>query len=213
MKITVKTHLFLIRIFDITFSCIALLLFLPLFILVSVAIKVSSRGPIMFKQKRVGKDLKIFTIYKFRTMFHDASRFVGDVSDTMTVEELKKVRLSFVTTDKSDLRVTKIGKILRKSSLDELPQLLNVLIGEMSFVGPRPDTPVQIIDYTADQWIKRHNYRPGITGLSQISGRSKITTEHRIHSDLEWVDNVSIFSYFKIIFITVFQVIAKRDSF
>ncbi len=213
MKITVRTHLFLIRILDITFSCIALLVFLPLFILVSVAIKVSSPGPIMFKQKRVGKDLKIFTIYKFRTMFHDASRFVGDVSDIMTVEELQKVRLSFVTTDKNDLRVTKIGKILRKSSLDELPQLLNVILGEMSIVGPRPDTPVQIIDYTADQWIKRHNYRPGITGLSQISGRSAITIEHRIHSDLEWVDNVSVFSYLKIIFITVFQVIVKRDSF
>jgi lipopolysaccharide/colanic/teichoic acid biosynthesis glycosyltransferase len=213
MKITVQTHLFLIRIFDITFSCIALILFLPLFIIVSLAIKVSSHGPIIFKQKRVGKDLKIFTIFKFRTMFHDTSRFVGDVSNTLTVEELKKERVSFVTTDKSDLRVTKIGRMLRKSSLDELPQLLNVLFGEMSFVGPRPDTPVQIVDYSADQWIKRHKYRPGITGLSQITGRSKITSEQRILSDLEWVDNVSIFCYFEIIFITVFQVIAKRGSF
>jgi lipopolysaccharide/colanic/teichoic acid biosynthesis glycosyltransferase len=198
---------------DIIFSSIALFLFFPLCILVSFAIKVSSRGPIIFKQKRVGKDLKIFTILKFRTMFHDANRFVGYISDTLTAEELKKERLNFVTTDKNDLRVTKIGKILRKSSLDELPQLLNVLLGEMSIVGPRPDTPVQIIDYTKDQWIKRHKYRPGISGLSQITGRSKITSEQRIHSDLEWVDNVSFFFYLKIIFITVFQVVAKKGSF
>lgn len=213
MKISLRTHLFLIRIFDTTVSFTALLLLFPFFFLVALAIKVSSRGPIIFEQKRVGKDLKIFTIYKFRTMFHDSTRFVGEISDTLTVKELKKLRHSFVTTDKNDLRVTKVGKILRKSSLDELPQLLNVLLGDMSFVGPRPDTPVQIIDYTADQWVKRHRNRPGLTGLSQITGRSKLTIEQRIHSDLKWIDNVSIFSYFKIIFITLFQVIVKRDSF
>jgi lipopolysaccharide/colanic/teichoic acid biosynthesis glycosyltransferase len=213
MKVTLKYHLLFIRIFDISFSFVALIFLLPLFILVSLLIKVSSFGPIFFKQKRVGKNLNIFTIYKFRTMSHDANRFVGEVSGSLNVEELKKARLSFITTDKNDLRITPVGRILRKSSLDELPQLINVLMGEMSFVGPRPDTPVQFVDYTPEQWILRHKYLPGITGLSQVYGRSNITSEKRIYFDLYWIENISIYVYFKIIFFTLFQVISRKGSF
>jgi lipopolysaccharide/colanic/teichoic acid biosynthesis glycosyltransferase len=213
MKITLKNHLLIIRILDILFSLVALILLLPLFIIVSLIVKVTSHGPIYFKQKRVGKNLNIFSIYKFRTMFHDVNRFVGDVSSSMDVEELKKARISFVTTDKNDFRITTVGKILRKSSLDELPQLINVLMGEMSIVGPRPDTPVQFLDYTTDQWILRHKYPPGITGLSQIYGRSNISLEKRIYFDLYWIENISVYIYFKIIFLTLFQVIKGKGSF
>lgn len=213
MKKIFSNHFFIISIFDKIFSGIALLLLFPLFFLISMAIKVTSNGPVLFKQKRVGKNLKIFTIYKFRTMFYDTNRFVGEVSDTLSVEELKKIRSSFVTTEKNDNRITYVGKFLRKSSLDELPQILNVLKGDMSVVGPRPDTPVQIVDYTNDQWVLRHKIKPGITGLAQISGRSRITSFDRIVADLNLVESISIKLYLKVIFITFFQVLSKKEAY
>ena len=120
------------------------------------------------------------------------------------LDGLKKLREEFKTTKKNDVRITKLGRYLRSTSLDELPQILNILKGEMSFVGPRPDTPMQKVDYSAEQWAKRCSVKPGLTGLAQISGRSNITHNNRIKNDLIWVDKKSLILYLTILLKTPF---------
>ncbi|WP_410222092.1 sugar transferase [Pedobacter sp.] len=205
----------MILFFDKLLSFIALVILLPILIIVALLIKIDSRGPVFFRQVRVGKNRINFKIYKFRSMFTDTKRFAGDVSSVskeLSKEELMKLRGSFVTKNNADSRITKVGKFIRKTSIDELPQLLNVLLGDMSLVGPRPDTPIQEIDYTSEQWVKRSLVKPGITGLSQVSGRSNLSLEETIRLDLEYVDNYSFKLYLKIIFKTFSQVILAKGS-
>lgn len=176
------------RLFDILVSGIAVLLLLPLFIVVAVAIRADSPGPVIYRQKRIGRRCQPFEIYKFRSMVSDADRIGG------------------FSTMKGDARVTSVGRFIRRTSIDELPQLLNVLKGDMSLVGPRPDVSAQQSNYTANDWAKRHRVRPGITGLAQATARSVATPEDRTRLDLEYVDSASLATDLKIIARTVRQV-------
>ncbi len=160
---------------------------------VGLTIYLTDGRPIFFKQKRVGKNLIEFTILKFRTMRN---------------EKRNSKKIEF--TKKDDPRITSIGRILRKYSIDELPQLLNVFYGDMSIVGPRPDTPQQKSNYDTKTWKTRHLVKPGITGLAQVNGRSNINPEQRIHYDLKWVENKSINLYLSVIWKTFF--IKVKDS-
>lgn len=179
------------RIVDILLSGIAMVILAPLFVLLAVAIRVDSRGPSLFRQERVGLGGRTFRILKFRTMVEDAEH-VG----------------SFQTVP-GDQRVTRLGKWLRRSSLDELPQLLNVLRGEMSLVGPRPDVPAQREFYESDEWTLRHRVRPGLTGWVQATLRSSATWEQRKRLELRYVQEQCLALDLKIIFLTLKQVFRK----
>lgn len=158
---------FLKRFFDLVFSILFLILLLPIYVAIAILIKFDSKGPIIFRQRRVGKDLIQFTILKFRTMVH-VDDVISDVGSGLIKGDIKQSRLMYKTTSLNDTRVTAIGKFLRKSHLDELPQLINVFLGSMSLIGPRPDVPAQEYDYKNKYWIARHNMKPGITGFSQL---------------------------------------------
>lgn len=156
------------RAFDILVAGAALLALSPLFLVIAIWIKLGSPGPVLYRQIRVGMGGQTFGLLKFRSMVVDADRIGG------------------FSTAVNDPRVTRVGRILRRTSIDELPQLINVLVGDMSLVGPRPDVPAQQALYTSAEWDLRHSVRPGITGLAQVSGRSDITPEMRKTLDLEY---------------------------
>lgn len=180
--------------------CMALVIliigFLPM-CLVAVLIKCDSKGPVLFKQKRIGKDGKIFTILKFRSMCQGAEH-TG----------------SGVYSGKGDARVTRIGKILRATSIDELPQLINILRGDMSFIGPRPPLtyhPWPYEEYTEEQ-KKMFEVRPGITGWAQVHGRKDVEWHRRIDMNIWYVNHISFLLDMKIVIMTVFKVIANSDN-
>ncbi len=182
------------RFFDVFFSMLLIFILFPLFGLIAIAVFLQDRGPVFFKQKRVGYKGKMFFMLKFRTMIVEAEQ-----------------KGTYFTKD-NDSRITKLGKVLRKSSLDELPQLLNVLIGDMSFVGPRPDVIQQKELYTDDEWRSRCSVRPGITGLAQATLRSQATIEERKSMDLQYVKNKSFLFDLKIILLTLKQIITKGGN-
>ena len=173
---------FIKRLLDIIFSLILIILMSPIFLIISLLIKIEDGGPVFYKQKRIGYKNKVFTIFKFRSM------------NVMNEQDELKVNQSE--------RITKIGRFLRKTSLDELPQLINILKGEMSFVGPRPWT-TDLLPYYTENQRKRHNVKPGITGLAQTSGRNCINILERIKYDLEYVKNVTFINDLIICFKTV----------
>lgn len=176
------------RIFDIFFSLIALILFSPIFLLAAILIKLDSKGPIFFTQTRVGKNGKEFTMYKFRTMFIDTQKYA---------ESPKK---------SDDLRITRIGRWLRMTSIDELPQLINSLKGEMSIVGPRPEMPFIVEGYNELQ-RDRLNVKPGITGLWQISAERGSAIHENIEYDIYYIENQSFLLDIAIILRTIYSAI------
>ncbi|NPA61219.1 MAG: sugar transferase [Epsilonproteobacteria bacterium] len=178
------------RLFDIILSIFLMVLLSPLFIIVSILIYIKMGRPILFRQVRAGFNEKLFTIYKFRTM--------SDIRD----ESGKLLP--------DDKRLDKFGKFIRATSLDELPQLLNVLKGDMSFVGPRPLLVEYLPLYSREQ-RRRHTVKPGITGLAQINGRNAIDWDSRFRYDIEYVDNHSFILDLKILWRTLLKVI-KRDG-
>ena len=182
-----KLQLFIKRAFDIFVSLflIILLTVIPVLIVIPIIIKLTSKGPAVFKQERVGKDGKVFNIYKFRTM-----KMPEDCLDENGNPRPPKER------------ITKVGKFLRKTSLDELMQLFNVLNGTMSIVGPRPTLPKQVEKYT-DYHKRRHEMRPGVTGWAQVNGRNNINWDKKIELDIEYIDNFSLWMDIKIMFKTV----------
>lgn len=185
------------RFLDVTASFLGLVLLSPLLLAVSIQIKIDSRGPIIFRQKRIGRNGKVFEIYKFRSMCVGAEK-TG----------------SGVYSGKGDARVTRIGKILRATSIDELPQLLNILKGEMSFVGPRPPLtyhPWKYEEYT-DFQKRMFEVRPGITGWAQVNGRKDVEWHKRIELNVWYVDHMSLLLDIKIMFMTAFKVLTNADN-
>ena len=197
-------QLFIKRAFDIVASLMMILILtvIPVLIIVPIVIKLTSKGPAVFVQERMGKDGKVFNIYKFRTMSlpPEGTYSVDGVLYKPNGELLEP----------SSTRITKVGAVLRKTSLDELMQLFNILNGTMSFVGPRPTLPYQAQNYTEEQ-KRRFAMRPGVTGWAQVNGRNGLTWAEKIHFDLEYVDNFSLLFDLKILFKTVAVVLKKDD--
>ncbi|MBL4938119.1 exopolysaccharide biosynthesis polyprenyl glycosylphosphotransferase [Clostridium sp. YIM B02515] len=193
------------RVFDIILSIIGIAILSPIYMLIIIAIKFDSEGPAIFKQVRVGMDEKKFTIYKFRTMIVNAeSKRTLDI-DPSNID-------SFVFQSKSDNRITKVGDFLRKTSLDEIPQLFNVLFGTMSLVGPRPEIP-DVVKYYPDAYKQRLMVVPGITGLAQVNGRGEIELGKTIYYDLKYIKKFSLWLDFKIIIKTFANVVKKDGAF
>ncbi len=195
-----KTQLFIKRITDVFVSCIAFIILLPLFLIVSIAIKCTSKGPVFFFQKRLGLNGKAFKIIKFRTMIVNAE-FIGE-----------GLRVS----SESDNRITSVGRFLRATSFDELPQLINVIIGNMSIVGPRPPVtyhPYKGYDNYPDWAKKRFEMRPGITGLAQATVRNSASWDERIIIDNQYIDKFSLFFDIKILFLTIKRVLKSDDVY
>jgi len=179
------------RILDFIFAIILLIVLSPIMLMAAIAIKIEDpKGPVLFKQKRPGKDAKIFEVIKFRTMIVDTERDGRKLSD---VE-----------------RITKVGSFLRKTSIDELPQLFNIIRGEMSFIGPRP-LLVEYLKYYSPEQMRRHEVKPGISGWAQVNGRNAISWEEKFKYDIWYVDNISLILDIKIFLLTVLKVI-KRDD-
>lgn len=190
-----KIEIFLKDVFDKLFSLILLIILLPIFVIISILIKLDSKGPVFFIQERVGKDGKTFKLIKFRTMIVGAE---------------EKTKGTYI--DEKNPYITKVGKFLRRWSLDELPELINVLKGEMSLVGPRPTLKYQVEKYNEFQ-KKRLLVKPGITGWAQVNGRNRISWEERIKLDIWYIENWSLILDLKILFKTVFEIFKKENVF
>jgi len=190
------------RLLDITLCIPVLIIFLPFAIVISTAIRLDSPGPILFVQKRVGKGGRLFDIYKFRTLYHniDKSSHQAFMKDFVQGKVQQKGNNPIFKPFK-DSQVTRVGRFLRDSSLDELPQLLNVLKGDMSLVGPRPNVPWEVEEYL--EWHKeRLEVLPGITGLAQVRGRSGILFDIIVQYDIEYIERQSLWFDLKILWWT-----------
>lgn len=185
------------RIGDIAVSVVGLLVCLPLLFAIALAIQLESGGPAIFKQERLGRGGKVFKMYKFRSMRLGAE---NEGSGQYSYE--------------GDPRVTRVGKFIRKTSIDELPQFVNILKGEMSIIGPRPVLtyhPWPFEQYNIRQ-KKRFSVRPGVTGLAQINGRKEVQWEKRIEFDIKYVENMSFGNDVKIFFLTIIKVLTMKDN-
>jgi len=196
-------YLFVKRTCDIGCSLLALIVLMPLFLCVAAAIKIEDGGSVFFRQRRTGKDLKEFDMFKFRSMVPDAEKILkeleGENEASGPVFKMKK-----------DPRVTKVGRFIRKYSIDELPQLINILKGDMSIVGPRPPLPYEVALYS-DYDKQRLKVRPGLTCYWQCLGRSKISFEKWVDMDLEYINDQSIWCDFKMILRTI-PAVLKGDG-
>ena len=185
------------RIIDVTLSVLALILLSWLYLIIALLVKLTSKGPVLFKQDRIGRNGKVFRFYKFRSMCVNAEH-TG----------------SGVYSDRNDPRVTKIGKFIRATSIDELPQLFNIIKGEMSLIGPRPPLtyhPWPLEEYT-DEQKRMFEVRPGITGWAQVNGRKDVEWNRRIELNVWYVDHVSFGLDFKIFWLTIFKVFTNADN-
>ena len=181
---------FIKRILDIAISLLGLIILSPVMLIVAILVKINLGSPVIFKQDRPGKNEKIFRLYKFRSMSDKKDKNGKLLPDTQ--------------------RLTKFGKILRATSLDELPELFNILKGDMSLIGPRPLT-VSYLPYYNEKEKHRHDVRPGLTGLAQINGRNALNWDERFAYDIEYVNNISFINDAKIFFKTFYKVIKKEN--
>lgn len=193
------------RIVDILIASAGLLLLAPIMLTIAIGIKLSSPGPIFFHQRRVGQHGRSFNVVKFRTMRTDAERVLE------TLPEFKNRTGPFVKL-REDPRIYPFGKFLRLSSLDELPQLINIAMGDMSIVGPRPLIPSEI-EHCEGEQLRRLDVKPGLTGWGQINGRTDVTFDDLMRMDLEYVSNQSFFFDLKILLLTVRQVLTGRGAY
>lgn len=177
------------RLMDFILSLIAIIVLSPILLIVAIFVKIKLGGPVLFKQQRPGLNEKIFTMYKFRTMTDKRDENGELLPDSV--------------------RLTKFGKILRSTSLDELPELFNIIKGDMSIIGPRP-LLVQYLPLYNEHQKRRHNVRPGLSGLAQISGRNAISWENKFNLDVEYVDSVSFLGDWRIIFLTIKKVFVRE---
>lgn len=178
------------RILDFVLSLAGIILLSPVLLIIAILVRINLGSPIIFKQERPGLNGKIFTLYKFRTMTDEVDEN-GELLD-------------------DELRLTKFGRLLRSTSLDELPELFNILRGDMSIVGPRP-LLTEYLPYYKDEEKLRHSVRPGLTGLAQIKGRNLLEWDKRLALDVEYVKNLNFFMDLKIIIITIYKVLKRSD--
>ncbi len=189
------------RVIDIIIALCMLVVLSPLLFIVACAIKIDSKGPVFFKQKRLGKNGSEFTIYKFRTMIENAENMGTGLFNY-----------------KDDFRVTKIGKFLRITSIDELPQLFNILIGDMSFVGPRPPVTYELgrFEELSEEYKNRFTVVPGVTGFAQINGRNELSWDEKVKLDNVYIEKVKKWGLLidiKILFLTVIKVLTMEGSY
>lgn len=178
------------RILDVMISLVALIILSPLYIVLAVLVKIKLGSPIIFKQARPGLHNKIFTLYKFRTMTDKKDKNGNLLPDSV--------------------RLTNFGKLLRSTSLDELPELFNIVKGDMSLVGPRPQL-VRDMVFMSEEQKRRHSVRQGLTGLAQVNGRNAISWEKKFEYDLQYIENVTFMNDLKIVYLTVKKVFARED--
>ncbi|HCG36011.1 MAG TPA: UDP-galactose phosphate transferase [Clostridiales bacterium] len=178
------------RILDITLTLPALIVLAPALIAVAILVRIKLGAPVIFKQKRPGKDEKVFMLYKFRTMTNERDEKGNLLPD--------------------DVRLTSFGQFLRSTSLDELPELFNILRGDMAIIGPRPQL-VRDMVFMSQDVRKRHSVRPGLSGLAQINGRNDISWEAKFQYDLQYIENITLVNDMKIMFKTVTKVFARED--
>ena len=200
-----KIYIKIKRVFDIILSIIALVLLSPVFLIISIAIKLDSKGKVIFKHKRIGKNGKEIYIYKFRTMVENAE----EVMKTFTPEQMKEFKENYKL--ENDPRITKVGNFLRKSSLDELPQLLNILKGDLSIIGPRPIVEEELERY-GEKKSTFLSVTPGLTGYWAANGRSCTSYEDRMKMELYYVENISFKLDMKVFFKTVISVIKRQGA-
>ncbi|NUM43485.1 MAG: sugar transferase [Anaerolineales bacterium] len=193
------------RLLDVGVSGLALIVFSPLLLLTALAIKLDSPGPVFFKQTRVGKWGRLFGIYKFRSMYTDAEKRKQELA-------AQNEATGPVFKMKRDPRITRVGRVIRKLSIDELPQLINVLRGDMSLVGPRPPLPKEVDEYEYHQ-RRRLDAVPGITGLQQVSGRSDLNFEQWVAFDVTYIEQQSLWFDIKILLKTIPAVLTGRGAY
>lgn len=193
------------RIFDIIFSILCIILLIPFMLVISILIKFDSKGPVFFKQARVGKDGEFFVMYKFRSMCDDAENQLHKLKQCN-----EKDGPVFKIYD--DPRVTRFGRVIRRTSIDELPQLFNILRGEMSFVGPRPPLPREVVQYNSHQ-LQRISVTPGLTCYWQISGRSNLSFDDWVELDLKYIRERGIRTDLKILLQTLPAVLKREGAY
>lgn len=198
-------YFFIKRVVDIIGSLIGIIILSPVFLILGVLVKLDSKGPVFFAHKRLGYHGELIKIYKFRTMVTNAEKLLDELSPEQKEEFSKNFKLE------NDPRITKMGNILRKTSLDELPQLLNILKGDLTIVGPRPIIEKEIELYEK-HGKKLLTVKPGLTGYWQVNGRSDTTYEERVQLDMYYIDNRSLGLDIKIIFKTFSEVFKKHGA-
>lgn len=194
----------LVRLFDITVALVGVTLFIVTYPLIALAIKLDSRGPVIYSQKRVGLNGKIFTFYKYRSMSHDGHR----PYETPKLDHVHFKTFVFTTPTS---RLTRVGRFLRATSLDELPNFWNVLKGDMRLVGPRPEIP-ELVEQYPPEYHRRHLVKPGITGLAQVNGRADLTYDETMTYDLDYVKHHSLGRDLSILWRTLPAVITRKGA-
>jgi lipopolysaccharide/colanic/teichoic acid biosynthesis glycosyltransferase len=194
----------LIRVFDIVAGAIGFVIFVVTYPLIALAIKLDSRGPVIYTQTRVGLRGKRFTMYKYRSMSHEGHR----PYETPKLDHVHFKTFVFTTPQS---RLTRVGRFLRATSLDELPNFWNVLRGDMRLVGPRPEIP-ELVEQYPPEYHRRHEVKPGITGLAQVSGRADLTYDETMRYDLEYVQNHSLLRDLRILWQTFAVVLTRRGA-
>ena len=205
-KVTVKASYATKRLMDIVLSAVGMLLLSPVYLAIAAAVKLSSPGPVFFVQTRVGRYGRYFKFYKFRSMRQDAEAQKAALMDKNESKD------GVIFKMKDDPRITKVGRFLRRTSLDELPQLWNVFIGDMSLVGPRPPVPSEVLEYTLED-RKRLDVIPGITCLWQIKGRSEIPFNEQVRLDKEYILAPSVWKDIVILFKTIPAIIGGKGAY
>lgn len=198
-KISKKVYIKIKRVIDVILASVALILLSPLFAIIAIAIKIDSKGPVFFAHKRIGKNGKIIKLYKFRSMVINAEELIK----SFTPEQMREYKENYKLTN--DPRITKVGKFLRKTSLDELPQLINIINGDLSIIGPRPVVADELEKYGVNK-DKFLSVTPGLTGYWAANGRSNTTYEQRMEMELYYIDNLSLKMDIKVFFKTILSV-------
>lgn len=204
-KISKKVYIKIKRVIDVILASVALILLSPLFAIIAIAIKIDSKGPVFFAHKRIGKNGKIIKLYKFRSMVIYAEELIK----SFTPEQMREYKENYKLTN--DPRITKVGKFLRKTSLDELPQLINIINGDLSIIGPRPLVADELEKYGVNK-DKFLSVTPGLTGYWAANGRSNTTYEQRMEMELYYIDNLSLKMDIKVFFKTILSVLKKEGA-